>query len=82
MSADRNNGKSLYTQRGCNGCHGDLMGNQLPDYPTLSNRNALFISSELNKYRNNIRLDPTMNAMAAGLSDSDIEDIAAYISKK
>ena len=80
FSADRQNGRNLYDKRGCGACHGGLRGNRLPGYPALNNRDANFIASELNKFRNDIRLDPAMNAMAYGLSDSDIEDIAAYIS--
>ncbi len=78
-AADGASGKKLYIERGCVACHGDQKGSKLNEYPALVGRNADFVASELNKYRNGIRKDPTMNAMAAGLSDKDIEDIAAYI---
>lgn len=82
FAANNANGGKLYQKLGCVGCHGDGGVSKLTDYPSLSNRSASFVASELNKYRNGIRKDPTMNAMAVGLSDEDIEDIAAYISTK
>ena len=82
IAADKASGKQLYHGLGCVACHGDRGGSKLNEYPSLAGRSATFVASELNKYRNAIRKDPTMNAMAAGLSDKDIEDIAAYISGK
>ncbi len=82
FAADKNTGKQLYIQLGCSGCHGDRGANKLMDYPALVGRSSSFISNELNKYRNGIRHDPTMNAMAVGLSDKQMEDIAAYIANE
>jgi cytochrome c553 len=77
--ADVKSGQKLYSQRGCIACHGERGENKLGSYPGLNGRSASFIASELNKYRNGIRRDPTMSAMAAGLSDSEIESLAHFL---
>ena len=47
--------------------------------PTLKGRDAAFIRKNLTDYRSGARKHPVMNAMAAGLSDADINNIADYI---
>lgn len=81
-AADFDRGKKLYSSLGCAGCHGDKRGSLLEGYPSLVGTNAKIIASELNKYRNGVRKDPTMSAMAAGLSDKNIDDLAAYIANR
>lgn len=81
-AADFDNGKKLYGSLGCAGCHGDKNGSLLEGYPALVGMSSTFITSELNKYRNGVRKDPTMSAMAAGLSDKNINDLAAYIASR
>ena len=65
----------------CLGCHGIASyTNVYPTYrvPKLGGQHAEYISAALKGYRSGERSHPTMNAQAAGLSDQDIEDIAAY----
>lgn len=65
----------------CLGCHGIASyTNVYPTYrvPKLGGQHAEYISASLKGYRSGERSHPTMNAQAAGLSDQDIEDIAAY----
>jgi cytochrome c553 len=50
-----------------------------PTYPRLQGRDAAFVKENLSNFRNGKRKNPTMNAMAAGLSDEDIDNLAAYI---
>ncbi len=82
ISADFAKGQELYGSLGCAGCHGDKSGSHLDGYPSLVGAKAKFIVSELNKYRNGVRNDPTMTAMAAGLSDKNIEDLSEYIANR
>ena len=68
----------------CEGCHG------IPGYktaypsvyhvPKLGGQTAAYLVSALNAYRNGQRSHPSMKGVAAGLSDKDIADIAAYYS--
>jgi len=68
----------------CAGCHG------IPDYrtaypevysvPRLGGQHAAYIVSALHEYKTGARSHPTMRAIAAGLSDQDMADLAAYYS--
>jgi cytochrome c553 len=65
----------------CTGCHGvDAAVNAYPTYhvPKLGGQNGDYIEVALQGYRAGTRTHATMQAQAAGLSDQDIADIAAY----
>jgi cytochrome c553 len=66
----------------CIGCHG-IKGYQasFPDVykvPMISGQGARYIVSALRAYKKGDRKHPTMRGIAAGLSDQDIADVAAY----
>jgi len=77
--ADKAAGQSAYAAKGCIGCHGAGGKSVVPTYPSLKGRNTGFIIKNLTDFRSGARKNPIMNAMAAGLSDSDIKNIADYI---
>jgi len=77
--ADAAAGKSAFAARGCIGCHGAGGVSVVPTYPSLKGKSAEFTSKSLTDFRSGARKDPTMNAMAAGLSDADIKNLADYI---
>jgi cytochrome c553 len=77
--ADAAAGKSAFAARGCIGCHGAGGVSVVPTYPSLKGRSAAFVSKNLTDFRSGARKNPTMNAMAAGLSDADIKNLADYI---
>jgi cytochrome c553 len=66
----------------CEGCHG------IPGYktafpavynvPKLGGQHAGYIVKALQGYKSGERSHPTMRAIAAGLSDKDMADLAAY----
>jgi cytochrome c553 len=66
----------------CIGCHG------IPGYkatfpevfpvPKIGGQSAKYIESALNAYKKGDRKHPSMHGIAAGLSDQDIADVAAY----
>ena len=68
----------------CQGCHG------IPDYktafpsvyrvPKLGGQNPGYIVKALQEYKSGERGHPTMRAIAAGLNDQDMADLAAYYS--
>lgn len=70
----------------CIGCH------EIPGYkssfpsvyrvPMIVGQSAKYIESALQAYRKGERSHPTMTAVAAGLSDQDIADLAAYYGTK
>ena len=67
----------------CLGCHGvPSYGNIYPSYhvPKLVGQHAPYIVAALKAYQSGERSHPTMRAHAAGLSETDMADIAAYFS--
>lgn len=66
----------------CMGCHG-IPGytNAYPTYrvPKIGGQPAEYLAAALKAYKNGERPHKTMHAQAVGLSDRDINDIAAYL---
>lgn len=62
----------------CAGCHGANGISAIPIYPNLAGQKAAYAVKQMKAFKNKSRIDPTMNAMAAPLSDADMADIAAY----
>jgi len=62
----------------CAGCHGAAGISAVPTYPNLAGQKAAYIVKQLKAFKGKTRTDPTMNAMAAPLSDADMANIAAY----
>lgn len=70
----------------CIGCHG------IPGYkatfpevyqvPMIGGQSAKYIESALNQYKKGDRKNPSMRGIAAGLSDQDIADVAAYYAQQ
>ena len=67
----------------CLGCHGvPSYSNVYPSYhvPKLVGQHAPYIVAALKAYQSGERSHPTMRAQAAGLTESDMADIAAFFS--
>jgi cytochrome c553 len=62
----------------CVGCHGVDGVSMIPNYPNLNGQKAAYTAKQLRAFRDKTRKDPVMSAMAANLTDKDIEDLAAY----
>ena len=70
----------------CIGCHG------IPGYkstfpevyqvPMIGGQSAKYIEGALNAYKKGDRKHPSMRGIAAGLSDQDIADVAAYYAQQ
>jgi cytochrome c553 len=70
----------------CIGCHG------IPGYkatfpevyqvPMIGGQSAKYIENALNAYKKGERKHPSMRGIAAGLSDQDIADVAAYYAQQ
>lgn len=64
----------------CAACHGAQGVSVIPDYPNLAGQKVKYLESSIKAYRDGIRKHAVMSPMAAGLSDTDIQDLAAYFS--
>ncbi|MCP4878226.1 MAG: cytochrome c [Gammaproteobacteria bacterium] len=79
VQADVAAGQSTYAAKGCIGCHGPGGKSVIATYPSLKGKQGDFVRKNLLDFRSGARKNPVMNAMAAGLKDVDIENLAAYI---
>ncbi len=62
----------------CAGCHGANGISAIPMYPNLAGQKEAYLTKQMKAFKDGTRKDPTMNAMAAPLSDADIANISAY----
>ncbi|GMR00940.1 MAG: hypothetical protein BMS9Abin19_0283 [Gammaproteobacteria bacterium] len=62
----------------CAGCHGAEGISAIPTYPNLAGQKDAYLVKQMKAFKDGSRKDPTMNAMAAPLSDADMTNIAAY----
>jgi cytochrome c553 len=72
--------KLIYTCAGCHGVPG--YSNAYPQYPVpkIAGQNEQYIINALHGYQSGDRTHVTMAAQAQSLSDTDIQNIAAYLS--
>jgi len=65
----------------CVACHGaNGIGIQVPGQPrpNLAGQNGAYIAKQLKAFKSGERKDPTMQAMAAPLTDADMDNLGAY----
>ena len=66
----------------CQGCHGEDGNSPDSMTPKLAGQNASYIAKQLRNYQIGTRTHQIMSAMAATVSDADLDDIAAYFSSQ
>lgn len=66
----------------CATCHGADGNSQLSINPKLAGQNASYLVKQLKDYKSGARVNPTMTAMVAALTDQDVLDIAAWYSSQ
>jgi cytochrome c553 len=64
----------------CTGCHGINGISNNPMWPNLAGQQEGYLVKQLQAFRDGVREDPLMTPMAKTLSDSDIDNLAAYFS--
>lgn len=65
----------------CGGCHG-ADGNNPGGFPRLAGQNAKYTFKQLQDFKAGKRVNPTMQGMAAPLSEQDMADISAYFAEQ
>lgn len=68
--------------KSCQTCHGTDGNGSDPQYPRLAGQHADYLERALKDYRSGTRSNPIMAGFAAGLSDQDIKDVAAWFSNQ
>ncbi len=77
-----NQGKKLYFEKGCNGCHGFSAGGT-NQYPALAFRRKAFLIYKLQQLRlkqGNTQLAQMMIPFAMALTDSQIDALTTFLS--
>jgi len=69
-------GKEL--AKNCAGCHGETGSSTNPAWPDIAGQKPGYLANVLKAFRAGLRKDPTMASVSRGLSDTDIENLAAY----
>lgn len=64
----------------CVACHGVAGISPNPQWPNLAGQKDQYLISSMKAYRDGDRQNPIMSPLAQGLSDEDIENLAAYYS--
>ena len=73
--------KQIVTQV-CSACHGADGNSVAPANPNLAGQGADYITLQLSHFKAGVRVNPTMGAMAAPLSDADMRALGAYFSQQ
>lgn len=71
-------GKSVAAN--CAACHGKTGVSVNPIWPNLAGQHNDYLVNSLMAFKSGTRKNDTMSAMAAGLSEADIRNVAAYFS--
>ena len=64
----------------CAGCHGAEGISANPEWPNLAGQKDKYLVNQMKAFRDGDRKSALMSPMAAGLSDDDIANIAAFYS--
>ena len=62
----------------CAGCHGANGIGLSEEFPNLAGQKEAYLVKQLNAFKTGGRQEPTMKTMAASLTESDIQNLAAY----
>jgi len=74
--ADVEAGKVL--AKNCAACHGETGVGTNPAWPNFAGQKAGYLVNVLKAFRGGLRKDPTMASVVRGLSDADINNLAAF----
>lgn len=78
-AGDAGAGKSVAAA--CTACHGNAGMSVNPEWPNLAGQHANYLVSSLKEFKSGARKNDMMSGMAAGLSDADMRNVAAYFAK-
>jgi len=76
-------GKQLYFEKGCNGCHG-IKAEGMTSYPALANRAKGFLTYKLERFRDKIsdtQIQEMMIPFAVALSDKQINALTHFLNE-
>jgi len=66
----------------CDRCHGPNGNSMDPRLPAIAGQREDYLANVLHAYRTGARKSSEMAAMASGLTESDVEGLAAYYARQ
>ncbi|MDN5850100.1 MAG: cytochrome c [Nitrococcus sp.] len=75
-------GAEKFQDKGCVNCHREGGHSTVPTFPILAGQPSDYLVHALKQYKEGKRENPIMQGQASGLSESDIYDIAEYLSQQ
>jgi len=66
----------------CAACHGPAGVSGNPEWPSLAQQNARYTFEQLKAFKEGTRKNPLMSAQAAGLTEQNMRDLAAYFAEQ
>lgn len=66
----------------CAACHGPTGQSPNDLWPNLAGQKAGYLTKQIKAFRDGTRSDPMMSPMVKGLSDADVDNLAAYFSSQ
>jgi cytochrome c553 len=82
LHAEANSNAGKEKAAACAGCHGEDGNSMVSTFPKLAQQHSSYLIKELKAFKAGTRVNAMMNPLAMGLSDEDIEDIAAFYTSK
>ncbi|NOQ12899.1 MAG: c-type cytochrome [Methyloprofundus sp.] len=64
----------------CASCHGENGNSMMPLFPKLAAQNEGYLIKQMQAFKDGSRSNASMSAMVSGLTDQDMQDIAAFYS--
>lgn len=64
----------------CQACHGTDGLSKTPEAPNLAGQTEPYLITQLQAFKSGARKNDAMSLVAPSLSDTDVEDLAAYFS--
>ena len=62
----------------CTGCHGYAGVSANDEWPNLAGQKTAYLVQQLKAFRDGTRVDPVMSPMVQGLTEADMELVAAW----
>jgi cytochrome c553 len=66
----------------CVSCHGDNGNSMVSTFPKLAQQHSSYLVIQLQAFKSGERKNPMMSSIAMGLTDKDMDDIAAYYAEQ
>lgn len=77
-----NPGAGKEKARACVACHGPDGNSPVADFPKLAGQHADYLVKALQDYKSGARKNAVMAPLVSGLSQRDMEDLAAFYSQQ